>query len=419
MSMDKVIEKKFWNHKRVIMMAGAAGVVTVMIVLLLSVRSGQLRTRRDHLTLAVVKEDLFLEYIPVMGAVIPQETLLLTAAEGGRIDQIFLEAGTQVKMGDPILRFSNTNLLLDIMYREAEFYRQSNSLRDTRLMLEQNTIQMQQQLTETDHQLNLAEKQYQRQKSLYDEQIVSRKDYEEAEANYLYYKTRKELTQASMDKDLSFRKEQIGQLEASLRRMEENLAIVKQKQAELTVTAPIAGLLSSLEAELGQAKAPGQTIGQIDVLGGFKVRAEIDEHYISRVETGKAGSLDYQGRPVSMQVTKVYPEVLAGRFRVDMQFMEGAPPEIRRGQTLHLKLELGTQEKALLLDRGAFYQTTGGNWAFVVGPDGRTAEKRPIKLGRQNPDYFEVFEGLKIGEQVVVSAYEAFGEAQSLILKDE
>lgn len=417
MSMDKVITKKKWTPRKIITLSLSAGLLALLIFLMLSIKSGQLRIKKDHLTLAAVSDGLFLEYIPIMGSVIPQDTLKLNAAEGGRIDAIFLEAGTQVNKGDKILRFSNTNLLLDIMYREAEFYRQSNSLRDTRLLLEQNTIQMQQQQAEIDYQLRQAGSQYERQKNLYHEQIISRKEYEDAENQYTYLKNRQALTQASMEKDLAFRREQISQLEASLKRMQENLVIVKQKQDELTLRAPIAGLLSSLEAELGEAKAPGETIGQIDVMSGFKVRAEIDEHYIARVEKGKSGSFDYQGQALHLSVSKVYPEVSEGRFRVDLQFVEGAPAEIRRGQTLHLRLELGSQEKARLLPRGAFYQTTGGNWVFVIDPDSGKARRRPVRLGRQNPDFFEVLEGLQAGDQVVTSAYEAFGDARELILE--
>lgn len=417
MSMDKAIQRKFWNRKRIIAAAGIIGVAALLTGLLSSMRNGQFRTSRDHLTIARVEKGQFLEYIPVMGTVIPQETLMLTAAEGGRIDQIFIEAGASVKPGDKILQFSNTNLLLDIMYREAEFYRQSNSLRDTRLLFEQNTIAMQQQIADINHQLNLAESEYERMKSLYEEQIVSRKDYEQAESQYRYLQQRQTLTQASIDKDQTLRNEQIAQLEASLRRMSENLAIVKQKQEELTVRAPIAGLLSALDAKLGENKAPGTPIGQIDVPGGFKARAEIDEHYISRVADGKPGSLDYQGQTVRLAVTKVYPEVNAGLFRVDLQFSDSAPRDIRRGQTLHLRLELGSPETALLLPRGAFYQSTGGNWAFVLTSAGQQAEKRTIKLGRQNPDYYEVLEGLKAGDRVIVSSYELFGAAEALVLE--
>ena len=416
--MDKAIEKKTWTRKRIVTLSAVTLFIILLIMLLMTIKSGQYRTRRDHLTIATVQNGLFQEYIPVMGSVIPQDTLFLTAAEGGRIDRIFLEAGTQVKKGDKILQFSNTNLLLDIMYREAEFYRQSNSLRDTRLLLEQNTIQMQQQQTDIDYQLNLAKAQYERQKRLYEEQIVSRKDYEDALAQFTYHRERKTLSQAAMDKDLAFRREQIAQLESSLKRMEENLAIVKGKQDELTVRAPIDGLLSSLNAELGESKSAGEQIGQIDVLSGFKVRAEIDEHYITRVEIGKEGNFDYQGDSQRLKVSKIYPEVRDGRFRVDFLFMEKAPLDIRRGQTLHMRLELGQQEQALLLPRGAFYQSTGGNWIFALDPSNGRALKRPVKLGRQNPDYFEVLQGLTEGEQVITSAYEVFGQASELILQE-
>jgi len=417
MSMDKEVKKKSWIRQHLVLLASVLTVTAGAVIAHQASGSGALRVPRENMTLAAVKEDSFVEYIPVIGSVIPEKTLLLTAMEGGRVEQIFIEAGTLVRPGDKILQFSNTNLLLDIMYREAEFYRQSNSLRDTRLMFEQNTIQMQQQMAEIEHLRQVAQKQYERQKELYGAQIVSRKDYEEAESQFRYLRDKEALVRASMDRDSALRTEQIKQLELSLKRMGDNLAIVKQKQEELTLRSPISGLLSALDAEQGETKGPGAPIGQIDDLQGFKVRAEIDEHYISQVEPGREGNLDYLGTIALLKITKIYPEVIQGRFRVDLEFVQAAPRDIRRGQTLHLKLELGCRKKALLLTRGDFFQTTGGHWAYVLSKDGKRAEKRTIKLGRQNTDQYEVLSGLRAGDQVIVSSYDPFHDASSLILQ--
>ncbi len=419
MSMDRKIEKKKWTPKRITILS-LSGIFAVFVVYsLLSIKSNQLRVNRERLTISAVKKGQFQEYIPVPGKIIPQNTRYLVAAEGGRIERIFLKTGSLVKKGDRILQLSNTNLLLDIMYREAELYRQSNNLRNTRLELERYSIQLDQQLAQIDFELKEAKNKFKRYSYLYKEQMIPRQDFETAENRHHYLKEKFKLTNRSKQKDLKFRKQQIWQLEVSLARMNNNLKIIKTKQDELTIRAPMDGLLSLIDLKIGESASPGRRLGQVDVTNSFKVRAEIDEHYISRVETGRTGTFPYAGKDYKLESTMIYPEVEENQFKVDFKFLAQKPAGIRRGQTLHIRLELGDLEDALLLPRGGFYQKTGGHWIFMLDKSGQKAIKKQIKLGRQNPLFFEVLEGLKPGDKVITSSYDNFGEAEELILKDE
>jgi HlyD family secretion protein len=303
------------------------------------------------------------------------------------------------------------------MWREAELFQQSNNLRNTRLSMEQYRLRLNQELAEIDNQLQQQKRTYERYKELVKDNLISTHEFELAKDQYDYLIKRKELTIESQKNDLEFRQGQIDALEASLNRMQDNLEIVKQKQENLTIKAPVSGHLTALDAEIGQSKSPGQPLGQIDVLEGFRVRAAIDEHYIARVETGRKGEFDFAGKSYGLIVKKIYPEVKDRRFEVDMEFVGGGPEEITRGQTLHIRLELGDISEAILLPRGGFYQTTGGNWAYVVEESENIATKRRIRIGRQNPQVFEVLEGLGPGERVITSSYESFGNMDRLVLK--
>jgi HlyD family secretion protein len=322
-----------------------------------------------------------------------------------------------VRRGDPILRLSNTNLLLDIMYREAEFFEQSNNLRDTRLLLEQNRLRLNNDLADVDFRLQQAGRRLKRYTALFEEQLIPEQDYQAARDEYEYALKRKELTAESIEKDLSFREEQIVQLEESLERMRANLDVVKRKQENLTLTAPISGHLTSLNAEIGQSKAPGERLGRIDETGGFKVRAQVDQHFLARVEVGKSGNFEHSGEEYDLTVSKIYPEINEGRFVVDFDFKDSAPADLRRGLSLYIKLEEGIVSEELLLPRGGFFNRTGGSWIYVVDPSEEFAVKRPIRLGLQNPEYFTVLEGLEQGEKVLTSGYENYGEKERLVFK--
>jgi HlyD family secretion protein len=418
MGMDRKIEKKKWPPKKI---AGFAAVgifvVLVLYVFLFRLSKSTLNVRTERITISTVTRGPFQEFIPVMGNVLPINTFYLNAVEGGRVEEIYLEAGTFVKEGDKILKLANTNLLLDIMWREAELFQQSNNLRNTRLSMEQYRLQLNQALAEIDNQLQQQKRTYERYKELVKDNLISKHEFELAKDQYDYLIKKKALTVESQENDLEFRQGQIDALEASLKRMQDNLEIVKQKQENLTIRAPVSGHLTALDAEIGQSKSPGQPLGQIDVLEGFRVRAAIDEHYIARVETGRKGEFDFAGKSYGLMVNKIYPEVKEGRFEVDMEFVGGGPEEITRGQTLHIRLELGDISEAILLPRGGFYQTTGGNWAYVVDESENVATKRKIRLGRQNPQVFEVLEGLEPGERIITSSYESFGNMDRLVLK--
>jgi len=418
MGMDRKIEKKKWTPRRILLLSLGGAALLLVLYLLLTIRSGQLRVRQERLTISTVKRGPFQEFIPITGEIIPQDTRYLVATEGGRVEKIYLRSGTLVKTGDRILKLSNTNLLLDIMYREAELYRQSNNLRNTRLELERYSIQLDQQLAQIRFELKEAENKFNRYSYLFGEKIVSKQEFQTAENNYRYLEEKYQLTRRSKEKDLTFRQQQIEQLESSLNRMENNLEIVKQKQEELTIRAPIDGLLSLVDLEIGESKDRGVRLGQVDVVNSFRVRARIDEHYIARVETGRIGTYTYSDREYRLVATMVYPVVEERQFKVDFNFQGDKPSDIRRGQTLHIRFELGDLSEALLLPRGGFYQKTGGYWVFVVDPSGQRAIKREIRLGRQNPLFFEVLEGLQPGERVVTSSYDHFGEAEELILKE-
>jgi HlyD family secretion protein len=418
MGMDRKIEKKKWPPKKIAAYAaGGLFVILVLYVFLFRLSKSTLNVKTERITVSTVTRGPFQEFIPVMGNVLPINTFYLNAVEGGRVEEIYLEAGSFVKKGDKILRLANTNLLLDIMWREAELFQQSNNLRNTRLSMEQNRLKLNQDLAEIENELQQQKRTYERYKELVKDNLISEHEYELAKDQYDYLIKKKELTIESQQNDLEFRQGQIDALEASLKRMQDNLEIVKQKQENLTIRAPISGHLTALDAEIGQSKSPGQPLGQIDVLEGFKVRAAIDEHYIARVETGRKGEFDFAGKSYRLVVKKIYPEVKEGRFEVDMDFAGAEPEEITRGQTLHIRLELGDISEAILLPRGGFYQTTGGNWAYIVDESENVATKRKIRLGRQNPQVFEVLEGLEPGDRVITSSYESFGNMDRLVLK--
>jgi len=418
MGMDRKIEKKKWPPKKIAWIASVVVFVFLVVYFLgFKLSKSTLNVRTERITISTIERGPFQEYIPVMGNVLPIYQHYLDAAEGGRVEEIYLEAGTFVKKGDRILKLANTNLLLDIMWREAELFQQSNNLRNTRLSMEQYRLRLNQELAEIDNQLQQQKRTYERYKELIKDDLISKHEFELARDQYEYLIKKKELTIESQKNDLEFRQSQIDALEASLKRMQDNLTIVKQKQDNLTIRAPVSGHLTALDAELGQAKSQGQRLGQIDVLEGFKVRAAIDEHYIARVEKGRTGEFDFAGKSYELVVKTIYPEVREGRFEVDLEFVDQEPEGIRRGQTLHIRLELGDISEAILLARGGFYQTTGGNWAYVVDESGSVATKRKIRLGRQNPQVYEVLEGLEPGEKVITSSYENFGNMERLVLK--
>jgi len=415
--MDRPIEKKRWSLKKV------AGLFLIGVFIFASAygfiksRGSKLNVDVERITIATVEKGPFQEFIPVIGTVLPIKTFYLDAMEGGRVEEVYIEAGSLVHEGDKILKLANTNLLLDIMYREAQLYEQSNNLRNTRLLMEQKRLNLRRELMELNYQIQKQGRIFKRSEILAEKNLISQQEYEQTKDEYEYLLKRKALALETQKQDSIFRQVQIKQLEASMKRMQTNLDLVREKLENLVIRAPISGQLTSLNAEIGESKSPGERLGRIDVLEGFKVRAAIDEHYIARIEIGRTGTFDLAGKSYKLIVRKIYPEVREGRFEVDMEFDGAFPQGIRRGQTLHIRLELGELSEAVLLPRGGFYQKTGGQWVYVLDKSGEFATKRPIRLGRQNPRVFEVLEGLEPGERVIISMYDSFGDMDKLILK--
>ncbi len=416
--MDRKITKKRWNAKRIIIFSFATLLIfLVFYQLILGDSSSKLNVERERITVSKVTRGPFREYIPVTGAVIPIKTVYLDAVEGGRVAKRFVEAGTMVKKGDPILELENTNLLLDIMFREAELFQASNNLRNTRLAMEQNRLNLRGELIDLNYRLKALKREYERNKELVRKNLISKETFEQSRDEYEYNQKRKELAIESYKQDSLFRKIQIGQLEASLNRMGKNLEVAKQKLDNLVIRAPISGHLTALNAEIGESKSVGERLGQVDVLDGFKVRAAIDEYYLPRINRNQEGAFDFAGETYRLTIDKIFPEITNGRFDVDMQFIGAEPDGIRRGQTVHIRLELGDLEEAVLLARGGFYQKTGGQWVYVLDEDENVAVKRSIRTGRMNPRVFEILSGLEPDEKVITSSYENFGDNDKLILK--
>jgi HlyD family secretion protein len=417
MGMDKQIKKKKWPPKKIAMIAGSAIFIGFVIyIFVFGMSKSSLNVKAERLTVSEVTRGPFQEFIPVMGNVLPYYHYL-TAVEGGTVEEIYLRAGARVKKGDPILKLANTDLLINLMWREAELFQQMNNLRNTRLDMERYRLQLSQQLASVENSLQQQKRVYERYQVLIKDDLIAQHEFDLAKDQYEYLLKNKELTVESQTKDLEFRQLQVDALEGQVTRMQNNLEIIRSRLENLTIRAPVDGYLTSLNAEIGQSKQAGVDLGQIDTLEGYRVRAGIDEHYLARVEIGRKGEFEFAGDSHDIIVTMKYPEVVEGRFEVDMEFMDEEPAGITAGQTYHIRLELGDISEAILLARGGFSQTTGGNWAYVLDPSGDVALKRRIRLGRQNPDFFEVLEGLEPGEKVITSSYESFGNMDRLVLK--
>ena len=416
-TMDRRIEKKRFTPRRIALGGLAAVVMAFGAYALLSVNPSSLNVDAEKLTLAPVTHGPFLEYIVEQGEVMPLRTIYLDAVEGGRVEEVYVEQGTHVEEGTPILRLSNANLQLSVMQREAELYREANRLRETRVTIGQRRLSMRAGLVETEYWLREAEREYTRQDEMFKADLTSRQDYDKAKDNLEYLTRRRDVTVETLHQDSLFQTIQIRQLEESIDRLRLNLELIKQNEENLTIRAPITGLLSSLIAEVGESKPGGDRLGQVDVEDEFKVRAAIDEHYIARIRSGQAGSFDFAGGTYDLVISRVYPEVIEGQFEADMEFPDGMPEGLRRGQTLQVRIALGELADAMQVPRGGFYQKTGGRWIYVLDPTGEVAVQRQIRLGRQNSQYFEVLEGLQEGETVITSMYDNFGDMERLVLQ--
>ena len=418
--MDRVVPKKKWSTKRILTIAGIAGIV-LLIAGSYYFTSGKSRLNVDteRITISEITKGPFQENIPVNGIVLPVTTIYLDAIEGGRVEELYVEDGTIMKKGQPILRLANTDLELSLSNQETAVFEVLTQMQNTRNNAEQNTIRQLNQMAEVENALAEAERIYKLNKKLFDQKAIGAQEFKSSENTYHYQVRRKKLTEETLRNDSASGKLQISQMTESYSRMQNALGLMRRKVGDLIVRAPVDGQLTSLDAEVGQSKNKGQTLGQLDVLSGYKVRADIDEHYISRIFTGLTGTFDFAGKSYKLKIKKVYTQVSNGRFQVDMEFVGDVPQGIRRGQTLQIRLALSDETQAILLAKGGFYQKTGGNWIFKVSESGKTAYKTDIQLGRQSPDYYEVLSGLQPGDKVVTSSYENYGDMQELVLKKE
>ncbi len=416
--MDRKIEKKpLYKRRKFWFSSGGGALFFILIILILTDTGSKLNVDSDKITISTVKEGEFQEFIPVTGTVLPKNTYYLDAILGGTVEQKYVEEGTMLKKGDKILKLSNTDFQLNSLQQESFAYQQINEARNTRLQIQQNSINLETNLVNVNYNYINSKQIYDRDKQQWAQRLISQVEFQQAENNFFNYKAQKKLARENWQKDSVLRISQLSQINESIKRLQKNLELIRENLDNLTVKAPISGQLTSLDAEIGQSKSPGSQLGIIDAMDGFKVRADIDEFYIARVIKGLHATVDVDGTVYKLIVIKVFPEVKDGKFQVDMNFTGAVPNSIRRGQTLQIRLQLSERTRALLLPRGGFYQKTGGQWVFVLNKSGTEADKRNISLGRQNPDYFEVLSGLKPGDKVVTSSYDNFGDVDKLEIK--
>ncbi|WP_342086932.1 efflux RND transporter periplasmic adaptor subunit [Dyadobacter sp. OTU695] len=413
--MDRVKPKKFWNTKRISIIGGSVLLVSFLIYqFFFADKRSKLNVEQDKLTISTVQKGKFDEFIVVTGVVQPLKTIQLDAIVGGYVTEKLVEGGNMVKQGDVLLRLENQNLKLSFLQSETEASRLVNDLQNTRQNLKVARFTLQKTLSDLDFQLDQAKDAHDRNVKLYKDKVIPEADYLKTKREYEKLVRQREIEIESQKYQEENAKMQINQLEGTLASTQKNVSLWRQTLDNLVVKAPVSGLLSSMNIEVGSNISQGQNIGQIDDLNGFKMRVSVDEHYLSRIFVGLSGSMEFNGKDYGLKIIKIYPEILSGRFEVDMKFDNGAPELVKRGQSAPIRLQLGQPSQATLLPVGGFFSETGGNWVYVVGDGGKRASKRKITLGRKNPEYFEVLEGLQPGEKVITSSYENFGDNEVL-----
>lgn len=414
---DRVIAKKYWSTKKILTIAGIVALVA-LIAGSYYFTSGKSRLNVDteRITVSEIKKGIFQENIPVNGTALPKTTIYLDATEGGRVEQKYVEDGEEMKKGQPILRLSNTDLELSLSNQETQVFNVLTQMQISKNNADQNTITRLNQMAEVDNAVKEAERVYNVNNKLYTQKAIGSQEFKSSANLYEYQKRRKDLTVDILKKDSVSNRQQLSQMQQSYERMQNALQLMRQKVGDLVVRAPVDGQLTSLDAEIGQSKNKGERLGQLDVLDGYKVRVDVDQHYISRIFIGLKATYELPEKTYVLLIKKVYTQVTDGRFQVDMEF-EGEIPKIRRGQTLQIRLALSDEKQALLLPKGGFFQQTGGNWIFKLNEAGTMAYKVDIQLGMVSPDNYEVLNGLQPGDKVITSSYENYGNMQELILK--
>ncbi len=415
--MDRKIEKKKGlKTKHIIWIAGGLLLAFILYKAISTAGTKTLRVDREKITINAVQQGQFNDYIRLNGQVEPISTIYLDAEEGGRVKERLIEEGAMVKAGDVILKLENRTLYQIIMSSESDLAQKENMLRQTRINFENQMIETDRRLLSTHFDIQKKKRNYEHQKALYDDKLIAAEVYLQAKEDYEYSTQEQLINKLKAKNDSMIMVSEMSQLTNDLSKMRQTLALVYERLENLNVKAPVDGQLGMLDAEIGQSIGQGARIGQINVLTNYKVQAMIDEHYIDRVRHGLVGTLSRQDKTWELTVKKVYPEVRQGQFRIDMVFANEMPENIRTGQTYYINLELGQPQDAIMIARGTFFQSTGGQWIYVLDPSGSYATKRNIRIGRQNPQYYEVLEGLNPGEQVITSGYENFGDNDKIVI---
>lgn len=407
-----ILPRKYWPWA-----GGGLLVIVILVWLATSNFSSTLRVDRRGLNIGTVENAQFDDYVSVDGSVVPIQVVQISPEEGGVVLEKTVEEGVHVKKGDVIVRLNNSNLDLEILNAESELAEKQNMLRSTQLSMEQDNLNNRNEALQLKMDVQTKRRAYKHQAALQKEELNSREEYLKAKEDYELAVQKEELIQQRLKKTNELNRSQVAQMTGDLASMRKNVELVRQRKAKLDVRSTIDGEIGLLDVELGQSISPGQKIGVINDLSDYKVEAQVDEHYIDRVHTGLQATFEQNGRKYRLRVRKVFPEVREGRFKIDFVFLGERPKNIRTGQTYYVDLQLGEAKKAIIIPKGTFYSVTGGSWIFVLDKDGRKAYRRNIRIGRQNPQYYEVLEGLEPGEKVIVSGYESYKDNEILVLE--
>ncbi len=409
----KGIKPKYWIYL-------GCGIAAIAFIIWLTTSdiASTYKVERTGINIADVKSQKFDDYVRVDGRVEPISTVQVSPEEGGIVIEKVIEEGSQVHKGDVIIRMSNSNLDLQILNAEAELAEKQNILRNTQISMEQDRLNNRTEQAQLDLEVQRKHRAFLQKKKLYDEKLIAKEDFIQAKEDYELAKRRQTLINQRLNQDSIYRLAQVDQMEDNLANMQQNIQLIRQRKERMNVVSPIDGELGLLDVELGQSISPGQKIGQINDLTNFKVTGQIDEHYLDRVHKDLTATSARNDKDMNLRLRKVYPEVREGKFKVEFVFTEKCPENIRTGQTCYLSLQLGQPIDAVVIPKGTFYSSTGGKWIFVVDSSGKKAYRRNIRLGRQNPEYYEVLEGLEPGERVITNGYESYGDAKVLKIKD-
>lgn len=415
--MDRQIEKKSFLRRYAWYIAAAAALAALLVWIVLGTTANTTTVDASAITISDVTRGKFDDYVRLNGQVLPIQVVQISPEEGGIVREKVVEEGTRVRKGDVILRLSNSNLDLQILNAEAELAEKQNLLRNTQVAMQQDRLNNRTEQATLDTDCDRKRRAYEQNARLYKERLISKEVYLQSREDYNLALRKQSLISQRLKQDSLYRHVQMAQMEDNLDNMRKNVLLVRDRKNKLEVRSAIDGELGLLDVELGQNIAAGQNIGQINDLSDFKVQAQIDEHYIDRVRPGLSASFSRDGKIYRLRVRKVYPEVRNGTFRTDFVFVGERPVQMRSGQTFYVELALGKSQQATLIPRGTFFQTTGGNWIFVLDKSGRKAYRRNISIARQNPQYYEVTDGLEPGERVITSGYEAFKDNEVLVIK--